>query len=906
MVLAQLRYQRGRFVATLLAVAIAVAGFSLLLSASRGAQLRATGTVQANFRPLYDILVRPADAGAGPIGFDQVGTGYGGITVQQWRDILALPGVDVAAPLAPVGVFMRAVSLPVDLTGHLRPGVAQQALRVRPTWVTDRGLSSYADGGIYLYATSDVLEFQPGEPWEPGRVYKDDEFPERPYVWRIGADGTRTEVCEPITATIGRTDPLDPNHRHAVYCWSGDPRSTIDQPPRAEVQVAFTVPMFMAAVDPAQEARLDGLDTTALTAPASPNALPVLATTKPGVDRQVRLRIDRLSDASAASVAAGVRLDNAVDVFDADPGSTVDERTVDVAGVYQKLLDELAAPQQDGAWWERRPGPTAQYWLPGPAGAVRPTTRDWGTAVDNSVWSNPAPLELNDPQVRSVPLHSAASSTGPGLGKGVALHGVGTFDPDALDAGPPLAALPASLTGDPGLAGADAASRTALGGRTLLPNGNIGGPALPRPALLTSLATMEMLHQPPYVTAPPAGSAPPAWAPIGTVRVRVAGDVGMDDLSQERVRAVAERIQQRTGLRVDLTVGSSVAPAELAVPAGLHGRPALRLEQPWLRTGVATVVVTAIDRKGLLLAGLVLVACVLAVANATGAALRARHTELAVLACLGWPGRRLFGLVVTEALILGLSAGLLGTVAALLAAPPLGIALQWGTAALAIPAALLLSVLAALQPAWRATRTDPAAAVRPVVSAVRRARTPRGIAGLAWTNLLRTPGRTLLGVLSLAIGVAALTFLAVLTIGFRGTVSGTVLGDAVTVQVRGSDYLAAALTVLLGAAAVADVLYRGIRERAGEFALLAASGWGDRLLVRLAGYEALTLGVIGALAGTGVSLGLAAALGGSLTGPVWFAAGGAALAGLLVTVAAATIPLRTLSRLPTARLLAET
>ncbi|GAB3851586.1 FtsX-like permease family protein [Dactylosporangium cerinum] len=904
MVLAQLRHQRGRFVATLLAVAVAVAGFSLLLSAARGAQVRATGTVQANFRPLYDILVRPADAGAGQIGFDQVGTGRGGITMQQWHDILALPGVAVAAPLAAVGTFMQPVRLPVDLTGQLRPGAAQQALRVRPTWVTDRGLTSVTDGAIYLWVTGDVLEFQPGEPWEQGRMYEGDEIPEREHIWRIGADGSRTEVCEPLAHQIGVTDPLDPKHRRALSCWSSDPRSTVAQPRRAEVYVAFTVPMAMAAVDPAQEARLNGLDATALTRPAAPGEVPVLASTSPAVDRQVRLRIDRLSDGSAASGAAGARLDNLIGDFEADPGSTVDERTVDVSDVYQQLLADLSAPEQHAPEWGRSPAWVGQYWMPGPAGAARPATGDWGGAADDEVWYNPLPLELTDPQVRALP-RVGAEYTGPNSIRPVTLRGVGAFDPGTLDAGPPLATLPASLTGDPALTGADAASRTALGNQALLPGGNIGGPAGARPTLITSLSAMSALRSPPYTPSSTAASAAFAEAPIGTVRVRVTGDVGMDDLSQERVRAVAERIQQATGLRVDLTVGSSVAPADLAVPAGVHGRPALTVDQSWLRTGVATVVVSAIDRKSLLLAGLVLVACVLAVANATGAALRARHTELAVLACLGWPGRRLFGLVLAEALALGLSAGLAGTVIALAAAPALGITLQWTTAAVAVPAALLLSVLAALQPAWRANRTDPVAAVRPAVSPVRRARTPRRIAGLAWTNLLRTPGRTLVGVLSLAIGVAALTFLAVLTIGFRGTVSGTVLGDAVTVQVRGTDYLAAVLTVLLGAAAVADVLYRGIRERAGEFALLGASGWGDHLLVRLAGYEALALGTIGALLGTGISLGLAYALGGALPGPVWLAAAGAAVAGLLVTVAAATVPLRALRRLPTARLLAE-
>ena len=65
-------------------------------------------------------------------------------------------------------------------------------------------------------------------------------------------------------------------------------------------------------------------------------------------------------------------------------------------------------------------------------------------------------------------------------------------------------------------------------------------------------------------------------------------------------------------------------------------------------------------------------------------------------------------------------------------------------------------------------------------------------------NVLRTPGRTLIGALSLAIGVMALTLLVAVTLAFRGAVVGTLLGNVVTVQVRGVDYLAVLATVTLG------------------------------------------------------------------------------------------------------------
>ncbi len=99
------------------------------------------------------------------------------------------------------------------------------------------------------------------------------------------------------------------------------------------------------------------------------------------------------------------------------------------------------------------------------------------------------------------------------------------------------------------------------------------------------------------------------------------------------------------------------------------------------------------------------------------------------------------------------------------------------------------------------------------------------MSGLAVTNLLRAPGRSLLGALALAIGICALTLLLAFTLAFRGQVVGTLLGNAIAVQTRPADYISATVTVLIGAFAVADVLYLNIRERASELATLRALGW---------------------------------------------------------------------------------
>ncbi|MFU8876470.1 FtsX-like permease family protein, partial [Micromonospora sp. SL4-19] len=134
---------------------------------------------------------------------------------------------------------------------------------------------------------------------------------------------------------------------------------------------------------------------------------------------------------------------------------------------------------------------------------------------------------------------------------------------------------------------------------------------------------------------------------------------------------------------------------------------------------------------------------------------------------------------------------------------------------------------------------------------------------------------------------------------------GSLLGDTISLNVRSADTLAAIATVLLGAAAVADVLYLNIRDRAAELATLRATGWTDTALSRLVGYEGLLLGALGSLTGAGLGLGGAAWLVGELPTTLALVAAVVALAGIVVTCLAALVPAALLRRLPIARLLAE-
>jgi len=137
-----------------------------------------------------------------------------------------------------------------------------------------------------------------------------------------------------------------------------------------------------------------------------------------------------------------------------------------------------------------------------------------------------------------------------------------------------------------------------------------------------------------------------------------------------------------------------------------------------------------------------------------------------------------------------------------------------------LPIAVGLALVAGFLPAWQASRAAPLDAILPPVSGKQRGRRVHGIPGMAFANLRRLPARTFLGASGLMLGVAALTVLVAIEQHFQGTLVGTVLGNAVSVQVHTADFVALGLTIALAALSAADVLYLNLHERRVELVTL--------------------------------------------------------------------------------------
>ena len=913
----QLRHRGHRPLALLLGMLVATTSFAVLIGTVRTSRLRVAGTVKASSRSAYDILVRPRgstiglERSRGLVRENYLSGIFGGISLRQYGAVRRISGVQVAAPIAMVGYVLQDVRVPVDLT-DLLAGRRRQLFRVSVTRSTDRGLTRVRDlRSTYVYVTRRPLEpvtrfsaaqsvFGPTERLESGR---------------------RVVVCPAATTPRRASGPFDPGARERMDCWST--RSGLEARGFAGLPgghvgalVDWPFPFLVAAIDPGPEAALAQVDdaivdgrylraadrpTTVTTGVSSYLQVPVLVSTRPYADDGDAVTVSRLSAAAAATMTRGLGPERLDRRLSAAQGPIVRRRRIDATAAYRQLLERLSAGLAtfvDSYWTVG----AARYRQRG-AKTLVPTPVDNPDAVWRSALQSTgfvlAPIDAADTAFRPVVAHVGSNKTN-GEIRLPALHAVGRFDAARLPGFNPLSAVPLETYNPPTAGAVDARTDRLLGGRELLPNGNIAGYLQSPPLMLTTLASLSAFTNPAVF-----GRHTTHGAPISVIRVRVAGVTGADAVSRERVRVVAEEIAQRTGLDVDVTQGSSPTPMTIRLPAGRLGRPALSLREGWVKKGVAVAILGALDRKSVLLLALILAVCALYVANAAAAAVRTRRTELGVLACLGWRARKLFATVLLEVGLVGLGAGVIGALLAVALASPLGLEIPVERAALAVPAAVVLALVAAFVPARRAARADPAAAIRPAVQVVRRARNTRTVAGMAMTNLARAAGRSLLGALSLAVGVCALTLLLAVTLAFRGTVVGTLLGEAVSVQVRGVDYLAAAVTVVLGAAVVADVLYLNVRDRSAEFATLRAVGWREGPLARLVALEGVGMGLLGSVVGAGAGLALAAAFAGTLRPALVTTAAAGIAAGTLVAAAAVLLPVAMLRRLPTARALAE-
>jgi ABC-type antimicrobial peptide transport system permease subunit len=268
---------------------------------------------------------------------------------------------------------------------------------------------------------------------------------------------------------------------------------------------------------------------------------------------------------------------------------------------------------------------------------------------------------------------------------------------------------------------------------------------------------------------------------------------------------------------------------------------------------------------------------------------RRRRPEFGMLRALGWPQWRVLLLVELEMLLLALGAGVSAVVLGLALARATGLNLSLLQLALTLPLALALTAAASLPPAFSAARGSVLRVMERGVRA-RRSRPLLGVVHLGLRDLLRqSRWEAALGVTAVAIGAALVGGVLLISTAFRGQLDTTVLGAYLAGRVRPFHAVLAALTLVVGAIAAAEIVTLGYLERRPQLGALRALGWPRRQLSALVAAQAAALGAGGGLLGALFTLGLGWALS-APPGPALTGVLGALITAVLATALAAVAP----------------
>ncbi|MDD5371176.1 MAG: ABC transporter permease [Anaerolineaceae bacterium] len=642
-----------------------------------------------------------------------------------------------------------------------------------------------------------------------------------------------------------------------------------------------SLPFMLAAIDPGQEAMLVGLEralvqgiyltgeerllTESVAGPQGGMGkrvfdVPVLVNKTPYVKFTSTIRIKQLK-----APGDGIDLDTIIKnggarYLNTLPGGVVlAEQTISSAEAYTNIIRSLSVPGQNGVVRfrsldeYRRPGARKYHEIPSPIGntdlvleALTPETWQGNKGSDQST--------------------------------GFTLKAVGTFDADLLPAPGEINRVPLE-TYFPPVA-------------TIRYDEN-GQPVHPNVVLPTIWPEYSVPSPPLMLTSLEAARAIAGDKCISAIRVRVGGIDSLSREAQQKIEATATEIRRRTGLEVDVLVGSSPTTVLIKEP-GLG-----YVDEGWIQKGLVFSFRNKVQSGHLLLLVSVFAIAGIFVLDLTWADLLANQRLLALQIVIGWRERARLVQVVGRTLVIGAIASGLGC----LAARELSVIFQWTTPTARIfiviwVACMILSLVGSFIPAWIMRETPPITRLVPGGGNhfYARERLVRSILHYAWHGLLRRWERTALGVLSGILSSLMLVLFLLITVEQRGYMAGSLLGRYIAANVEGYHYVLIGVGFGLTALSLGNSLLAGILERRNEMGVLKTLGWRSSDIVRLFLGEGVALGGIGGLAGSLVAIsvfwGLYHALSASL---FWIIPVGVGVTGL-VGMVAALYPARLASR----------
>lgn len=858
--------------ASFLGVVLLVVLSSLVGMAGDAARLSVKTAVDRNFRGVYDILVRPADAALRPeltyglVEQNLLGTaGSGGISVADWRRIQSLPYVEVAAPIAAVGYLSSVGGTPtVEVPYPMQPALYRIEISVT-TSDGVRTLRVARESGLAFVRPPDSAHAP-----ELASTFIDFGGDNSP---RGYADFTmvRFPVFSGLVAAV---DPRSEDQllgRNVFAAMSVLPDASLLNTTQFDLRlVPSTFAQNRALIDIRSRSTSGALG-DAQRRPAAP-VVPLVLNSSGAPAVTITWKVWRLQATRPAPRGAAEGQDPESffkAIYDPSaPANLVIDQTAAEAHFglpltpAELLLPPSGPPQlggglrDPGSFFPRlaqRPSYTVSVGPPAlgnvPTFGVQPlgfeppsppTDPNAYRSYDGSglpvFFEEPAAEQtyrrLVTERSASVPTQNAPPGS---LDLPYYLAPLGSFDLDRLR-------LPINPVNYAPLGAYDPVDAALVAGQD--------GVSLPSPVNLR-----PTFNAAGFLVVPPAGFTNIGGAvllkgprPIDAIRVRVSGVTGFDADSRSRLAAVAAAIR-RLGLRADVVAGSSPRRVSVDVPNYLGSPDDPKdlgwVEQHWTSLGAASQVSTGLTRLTWEVLALALASALLFSFAIQHLSIQVRTQSIGLLRAVGWRRRDVRRVVMASSFrVAGLVAAiglLVGRLWKVLYHHPGN--LWWA------PAALALAWLAATPGAVR--RAGRVAPLQGAVSGdIRRpnrlpsVRSPRGY---GFRQVAVRPRRAAIQMLTLGLGASALALAGLFVATARGRAGPTALASLTAGSVRPLHVaMAASAGVLLLVAAVSE---RSVdaAERRSEWAILRAVGWRSSSVSSAGRWENLGLGLIAAI-----------------------------------------------------------
>jgi putative ABC transport system permease protein len=336
--------------------------------------------------------------------------------------------------------------------------------------------------------------------------------------------------------------------------------------------------------------------------------------------------------------------------------------------------------------------------------------------------------------------------------------------------------------------------------------------------------------------------------PISAIRIKVKGVEELSNASQAKLEKVVQEIEQQTGLKADITLGSSPEPLLIHIPE-IEGEKELGwMEQPWLKYGASYGIFTETKLGYSGLITLLIIVSIIYVFATNLVSYLYRKREFAMLQALGWKTKKIRGILLVESLTIGIIVSLTTFIVMFIIRHNMNETLEIKKMIILSLFILLIYLLGALGPSYFVSRINPTEILKQGEISVKGARLIKikGLLSLVINTIFGRWTRNFISILSIALPSGLLMMFIFVSIKLQGTMYTTWLGQYVSMNVGIPHYISITVCLFISILTTYEIMSQNLQDRIKEISLLKSLGW-KSLMVRIS--VILEGGLIGFIAG---------------------------------------------------------